>query len=125
MSRKRLAIAIACLVAVGLGLKLINPATAWYAPKCPFRLLTGLNCPGCGLQRLIHALLMGHPLEAIRYNYYMVFALPYAMLFGVEWVMTDGPRRERIARVIENRWMVGFYVVSFLAWLIIRNILHI
>ncbi|MDE7397749.1 MAG: DUF2752 domain-containing protein, partial [Muribaculum sp.] len=33
-----------------------DPTLPWF-PKCLFRQLTGLECPGCGSQRAIHALL--------------------------------------------------------------------
>ena len=34
-----------------------NPSDIAIFPKCPFLLLTGLKCPGCGSQRAIHSLL--------------------------------------------------------------------
>ncbi len=30
-----------------------NPSGNIYFPKCPFRELTGLKCPGCGSQRAV------------------------------------------------------------------------
>jgi len=35
---------------------------------CPFHLLTGLPCPGCGLGRAFCALTWGDPLAALRYH---------------------------------------------------------
>lgn len=97
----------------------------WFAPKCPFKLLTGLSCPGCGMQRFLHALLTGHPAQAIRYNYYLAYALPYAMLFVVEWVMPQGTKRDKLVAVIENKYVVWFYIITFFIWIVVRNILHI
>ena len=37
-----------------------DPATTPFFPSCPFRLLTGWSCPGCGTLRAVHALLHGH-----------------------------------------------------------------
>lgn len=45
-------------------------------PKCPFLLLTGLKCPGCGSQRVVHALLHGDLAAAWGYNALLVAALP-------------------------------------------------
>lgn len=110
---------------IGVALYLINPSTAVYAPKCPMKMLTGLSCPACGIQRFIHAMLHGQPLRAIGYNYYLGYALPYAMLFVVEWAMPRGKRRDSLARVIENRYVVWFYIITFFLWMIVRNILGI
>ena len=45
----------------------LGPESGLY-PRCMFRQLTGLDCPGCGSQRAIHALLHGHVAEAWGYN---------------------------------------------------------
>lgn len=118
-------IIISMAVLVLAGLCLVNPVSSVWVPKCPFRLLTGLNCPACGIQRFLHALLNGRIAEAIHYNYYLLYALPYAALFAVEWLMPHGKARERLAGVIENRYVVWFYVVTFFVWLVVRNIIGI
>ena len=122
---KRLALALIILVVVFCCLYVIDPARCWFAPKCLFKLLTGLNCPACGIQRFIHSLLNGRPLQAIKYNYYLVYALPYALLFGVAWIMPDNKYKHKLTAVIESKIAVWFYIVSFLLWLIIRNIIGI
>jgi hypothetical protein len=50
-------------------------------PKCFFHELTGLYCPGCGLQRSFHALLNGHILTAIDYNLLFILFLPLIIYF--------------------------------------------
>ena len=122
---KRIYIIIGVAAVVLAGLYIVNPSTATFAPKCPMRLLTGLSCPACGIQRFLHAIMHGNFGEAIAYNYYLAYSLPYALLFVVEWAMPAGRSRSRLARVIENRYVVGFYVVTFLVWMIVRNILGI
>ncbi|PZP45819.1 MAG: DUF2752 domain-containing protein [Pseudopedobacter saltans] len=34
--------------------------------SCPFKSLTGIDCPGCGMQRSVIALLRGHIGESLR-----------------------------------------------------------
>src|SRR3982751_4231256 len=63
------------LAALGY-LRLFNPATSGLYPPCPFRLLTGLNCPGCGTLRGLHQLLHGHPLAALDLNPLLIVTLP-------------------------------------------------
>lgn len=123
LSRKRIAVAVVLVALVAL--YAVDPSSAWWVPKCPFKLLTGWSCPACGIQRFAHALLRGHIAEALRYNYYLIYALPYAALFAIEWLMPPCAARDRLASVIENRYAVGFYVATFLIWLVARNLLGI
>ena len=109
----------------GITLYSLNPAQYWFMPKCPFKLLTGLNCPGCGIQRAVHALLHGKFAEAIGFNYFLVYSVPYASSFVVLWLMPDNKVREILRAVIENKYVVDFYIISFMIWLVVRNILKI
>lgn len=104
---------------------LYNPVTSFWAPKCPFKVVTGLQCPGCGLQRALHALLQGKVLEAIHYNYFLLFGAPYLSLFGVRALLPAGNFKRKLASVIEDRILILLYVVLFFVWLVVRNILHI
>jgi hypothetical protein len=67
------------LAAVAIFLFFFNPASPanqWF-PKCPFRLLTGWQCPGCGSTRALYQLLHLHPLAAFKLNPLMVLTLPF------------------------------------------------
>lgn len=118
---KKMLFVLTILFIGGVVLYLLNPSSYWFMPKCPFKLITGLNCPGCGIQRAIHAMLHGKFTEAITYNYYLVYSGPYATSFVFVWLMPKNKFRERIKKVIENRYVVNFYVISFVIWLFVRN----
>jgi len=45
-----------------------DPSSSRWFPPCPFHALTGLDCPGCGSTRALHALLHGHVGAAINFN---------------------------------------------------------
>jgi hypothetical protein len=64
------------LVAAALMLFAFDPARSGLFPPCPFHALTGLQCPGCGTLRALHALSHGHVLSALDLN-------PLAMVFLV------------------------------------------
>lgn len=113
---------------IGLGLAVLlytfNPMETALSPQCTFKLLTGLNCPGCGFQRAAHAALHGHFIEAARYNFFLIYALPYLfILILTEWVW-KGRRRERWRRIFESGTAIKFYIISFFVWWIVRNIFH-
>jgi Protein of unknown function (DUF2752) len=52
-----------------------DPATHRFFPGCTFHQLTGLNCPGCGATRSLHALLHGNFFAALRDNALLVAAI--------------------------------------------------
>lgn len=125
MSCKRLALVLSIALVAGFALFKVNPITFAPAPKCMFKLITGYNCPACGIQRFIHSLLTGHPLQAIKYNYYLIYAIPYTFLFVVAWLLKDGTIKHKLTSVIESKFAVWTYITTFLIWLVIRNIFNI
>jgi len=68
----------------------VDPRTAWFAPRCPFRLVTGLFCPGCGTGRALHALVHGDVLRAVRLNALTVAAIPVFLALAFRAVLRPG-----------------------------------
>lgn len=54
-----------------------NPENNIFFPKCPFYLLTGYKCPGCGSQRAIHHILNLRIYDALKENALLVVSIPY------------------------------------------------
>lgn len=106
-------------------LYIFDPITFPLTPKCPTKLLFKIDCPSCGIQRAIHALLLGNFSEAIRYNYYLLLAFPYAGFIMINYLFLQGQLKEKCSRIIENRYVVIFYVSTYLLWFLIRNLLSI
>jgi hypothetical protein len=122
--KTRLIVLAAC-VAILVALYLLNPVEHQLMPKCPFKLLTGLSCPACGFQRAVHAALHGHFREALAYNYWVTFALPYLLAVVTEKCVLTGRWKQRAEAVIEHPILIYTYIVTFFVWLIVRNILNI
>jgi len=88
-------------------------------PKCFFHELTGLYCPGCGVQRSFHALLNGHVLTAIDYNLLFILFLPLIIFFILAFSLgRKHPATSFIYKPIFS-FTVVIVVVSF--W-VLRNI---
>jgi hypothetical protein len=97
-----------------------NKASSLY-PLCPFKALTGYDCPGCGITRAIHAGLTGHPLRALDHNaLFVAMVVVGAVWFGVSWLRQ---RRGRPSLKLEHAavWGAGFGVLVVAFW-VVRNL---
>jgi Protein of unknown function (DUF2752) len=83
-------------------------------PICPFRLLTGLNCPGCGTLRMIHDVLHGHLAAAINDNIAVLVGIP--LLAG--WMVL----RRRGGKMPLTLPAAAAVMVTLLAWTVVRNL---
>lgn len=73
---------VGIVLAIGLAYALFVGLTGWGIP-CIFHLLTGLQCPGCGVTRMCLALLRLDFYAAARYNSLVLALLPVALvLYG-------------------------------------------
>ncbi len=92
-------------------------------PKCMFRVFTGYQCPGCGSQRALHALLHGHLAEAVHYNAALpVGGLLLLLYLTAEWKCLSWPR---FYMALNNRWMGMGLLLSLLAWWVLRNVFEV
>ncbi|MBR1889921.1 MAG: DUF2752 domain-containing protein [Alloprevotella sp.] len=99
-----------------------DPSLNVWAPKCTFKMLTGLQCPGCGLQRAMFALLHGHVTEAMGYNWFLIIVTPYLLLLVLGEFWPKGYARTRIQAFTENRHTLFIYLFLYILWGIVRNI---
>ena len=90
---------ITILIVSGVLYYNFDPEESVFFPKCPFQLLTGLECPGCGSQRAIHALLHLDILSAFQYNALLIISIPYILLLLIAKI-TSIPFRKRQEKVV-------------------------
>ncbi|KJX75227.1 DUF2752 domain-containing protein [Mycobacterium lepromatosis] len=83
-------------------------------PLCPFRLLTGWNCPLCGGLRLMHDLLHGDLAASVNDNVFLLVGIP--VLVG--WVV---PRRCFGQSVLPTAALLTVMVAS-IVWTVLRNV---
>jgi len=120
-------LAIAATVWLGLAagaifLFFFNPASPsnQFFPKCPFRLLTGLQCPGCGSTRAFYQLLHLHPVAAFKLNPLTVLTLPfivYGFLGFTKSAITGKPQR----RLFIPPFYLWAWLVLMLFFWVLRN----
>lgn len=85
--RTKIFLIVAFLFAILVGLIVLyfyNPMTAGFYPRCPSKMLTGYDCPGCGTLRSTHALMHGRFVEAWHFNpaTIIAFVLVPLMILG-------------------------------------------
>ncbi len=76
LSRKYIVAVLLVAIAGSLLYFFLDPSFSEFFPKCIFYSLTNLDCPGCGSQRAMHALLHGNILQAADFNLMAVVFLP-------------------------------------------------
>lgn len=123
MKQRRILYAIMALAAVGaiVFYYIHDPEAAGWMPKCLFKRLTGLSCPGCGFQRALHASLHGHLLQAWRYNMFYVISLPYLCVL-VWGQLPRLPYSAVMRRLSHDARISRAFVILLFAWWIGRNI---
>jgi len=89
---------------------------------CPFKAITGVACPGCGMTRAMLSLIDGRPGDAVLYNpfcFFLLFILVLSLMPG-RWLT----RLEADTRVLPVLYSaVLFLVLAF--WFFDRLLPHI
>lgn len=121
---RRLLIAGLCVAAIGLCVLYLNfePSSRLY-PRCMFKMLTGLSCPGCGSQRAIHAIFNGDLKAAFSYNALFIIEIPLLGLLILSRHI--GSRQTRLQRTLSSRFFILFILTTIIIWTIVRNIFDI
>lgn len=114
---------LVCIVAVALFVIAVMLNNE-YLFTCPFHWLTGLDCPFCGGQRMIAALLRAEWGAAFGYNRVLMLFLPLLFLLGVRLLFPQYAKRHprlMLACLFTDRALV-IYLIIFAVWGVVRNI---
>jgi len=107
------------LLAGALGyVGLVDPHNAHSVyPQCPFKWLTGWNCPFCGGLRMTHDLLHGHLAASVNDNVFVLVLVAGSPLLA-GWVLM----RRRRGRSSLPRPAVLIIAVAAVVWTVLRNL---
>lgn len=115
--------------AFGIGVSTLYATTGIGFP-CPFREVTGWDCPLCGGTRLGSALLHGDVAAAFAYNPVVFVSLVLSVVVGLLWIIEafGGPRvrppmriRAGLRRVRPGVWWLCAGVLAVL-YVVLRNL---
>lgn len=96
------------------------PLTGWL-PPCPFHLLTGFNCPGCGTTRMLESLVSGEVAGAFFLNPFIFLLMAAAVVFLIWFFFRTFSKSWHPLRI---DWKSPFWLVLLIAFLlfgVVRN----
>lgn len=99
----------------------VDPSQAWWMPKCPVYTFTGWQCPGCGSQRAVHALLQGDFSEAFAHNALFLLMIPFLALMA--YAEFSRLRRPRLYRALNRPVVIISVSMLILSWAVVRNLI--
>nr|WP_269778633.1 DUF2752 domain-containing protein [Microlunatus antarcticus] len=106
-------------------------ATTGVGVGCPFRIVTGWDCPLCGGTRMGSALLHGDVAAAFAFNPVALVGIALLGVVGVLWLVEalGGPvvrppagLRQRLLRTTPRQRLVAFFTVATV-YTVLRNLL--
>lgn len=92
-----------------------------WMPRCVFHRLTGLDCPGCGAQRMAYALLHGDIDAAWGYNPFLMLLLP--LIVFMIWLEFNRKKKPALYACFYSTAMIYTLSVLIITWFIVRNFL--
>lgn len=102
-----------------MALGLFDPSDAGPV-LCPFRALTGLDCPGCGMTRALGRLARGRVGPALDYNLALVVVVPVVAYLYLRWLASAFGRRWSPIRL--GRTGNALALVVVVAFTVVRNL---
>ena len=110
------------VAAIGLSTALVlflcDPVRVPIYPQCLFNQVTGLDCPGCGSLRAMHALLHGNIAAALHFNAFLVLSLPLFAGLGFRFLRR---KKTESAFPIRPVWL-WFYLAAFIGFGVVRDL---
>jgi len=105
-SRRHWLRAVGAVGALGV-LAAVDPERSAFIPQCPWLMLTGLYCPGCGTLRAIHQLLHGNPAAMLHLNLLLVVLFLAAPILALKPRLLRSPLLSRgIVAVVLSFWVL-------------------
>ncbi|MFC5911531.1 DUF2752 domain-containing protein [Streptacidiphilus monticola] len=99
----------------------VDPGRPGHYPTCPFLLLTGWWCPGCGGLRAVHALTRGDVPAALHDNAFGVALLVALLLLWARWTRHAARGRPTPPLRLPRGLLIGVAVMA-VAFTVLRNL---
>ncbi len=113
---------------MGLLLFVVSMHSLGIPVYCPFKMITGIPCPGCGGQRALFAILHGNIAEAVYINPLSVAVICFAIIAPI-WLFADCYRSTNsLNSVMKGKWslptsaLVAIVVIANWIWNIYKGL---
>jgi len=107
------------ILLLGVAYIIFVKITGWGLP-CPIKLVTGKYCPGCGISRMLLAMLTLDFEAAFHANRLLFFLLPvmllYGLIKGINYVKTGKEGQSRLEQIV-----ILFVCIITIAFWVMRN----
>ena len=91
-----------------------------YIP-CLFHKITGFYCPGCGITRMLYAIITGDLYQAFRYNPLLFITLPAILFLWIDYLCSLWKNKITLYQKIPNSIWIGILII-FIVYGIMRNL---
>ena len=108
------------VMALAITYYFFDPLEVKWMPKCIWKVSTGLDCPGCGSQRMVHALVHGDFLGAWNANAYALCLIPFIIF--LLWLEFAKSRYSKLYTLVHHPAIITSFAASVILWWIFRNI---
>lgn len=113
---------LAVFVVLAVVYREYDPGEGYLFPKCPFHMLSGYDCPGCGSQRAVHDLLNLDLKGAFNANALLVLSIPYLLIgTGLRQVKEPSEKLLRMRKRLFGPTAIRIVFFTIVVFWILRN----
>lgn len=99
-----------------------DPVEVKWMPKCIWKVATGTDCPGCGSQRMAHALMHGDIRGAWHANAYALCMMP--VIIFLLWLEFTKGRYPKLYAIVHRPAVISSLVATIIIWWVFRNLVY-
>ena len=115
-------IVVVSFVALAIAYYLFDPVEVRWMPKCIWKVATGTDCPGCGSQRMAHALMHGDFSGAWHANAYAFCMIP--VIIFLLWLEFAKSRHPKLYIAVHRPAVIMSLVATVILWWVFRNLVY-
>lgn len=90
--------------------------------SCPSKTIFGLNCPGCGSQRMVHSLLHLDFKSAFSYNPLLFVSLPFVVIIVFKFISNLLFDTQYRIKLLYKNWFIFSLFALLTVYTIVRNL---